>query len=93
MEAGMEAILEMVKRSEIISLLHNEMVRHEQLRKTRELYPSAVDNAPPPWVRMQCDIPKAVRKVKTYEEILEIKKQIYLEAVAQIEKEKENDIT
>ena len=33
---------------------------------------------PPPWVNAIIHIPKSVRKGKSYEEILEIKKQIWL---------------
>jgi hypothetical protein len=33
----------------------------------------------PPWVTARIDIPKSVRKGKSYEEILEIKKQIWTE--------------
>jgi len=33
---------------------------------------------PPPWVNAKYNIPKSQRKGKTYEQILEIKKQIYL---------------
>ena len=33
---------------------------------------------PPPWVNAVIHIPKAIRKGKSYEEILEIKKQIWL---------------
>jgi len=34
---------------------------------------------PPPWVNARYDIPKSLRKGKTWEEILEIKKQIWLD--------------
>lgn len=33
---------------------------------------------PPPWVNAIIDIPRSIRKGKSYEEILEIKKQIWL---------------
>jgi hypothetical protein len=37
------------------------------------------NSSPPPWVNARYDIPKSIRKGKTYEEILEIKKQIWIE--------------
>jgi hypothetical protein len=54
---------------------------YESQRKSQNEFPLEEQKIvkQPPWVTARIDIPKAIRKGKTYEEILEIKKQIWTE--------------
>lgn len=52
----------------------------QEIHNKRSLYGETPEkSSPPPWVNARYDIPKSIRKGKTYEEILEIKKQIWIE--------------
>ena len=64
----------------VFALLAAELFFQNQ-RKSQEGFPLEEQEIvkQPPWVTARIDIPKAIRKGKTYEEILEIKKQIWTE--------------
>jgi hypothetical protein len=57
----------------LMSLMARELQENTPPGETPEKSP------PPPWVNARYDIPKSIRKGKTYEEILEIKKQIWID--------------
>ena len=62
--------------SAIIPLTLMAQGMHERMSPTGEV-PETTPQ--PPWVKAKYNIPKSIRKGKTWEEILEIKKQIWIE--------------